>query len=227
MSADDAAVGALVAGGAAAKRQQLATNLQHEAYEVDTRDHEDHTFCGIMFDLVCKSTLPVDYVEINALWIRGELGPITVWVTEGGFNNRHEEKDAWDQVYCGHHNPSPNEFVRLGLFVPYRMKPGVTYGIYVHSTLPNDRAIVYDNQRHQITFEDNFVSMLPGLAHLSNVPFSDVNAWFGSWRRSREFVGRLEYGARYVLWNFDKQNMFPDNYRKMCAAFYYLNTFSR
>jgi hypothetical protein len=28
-------------------------------YTVDTRDHEDHTFCGIMFDIQTKDNLPV------------------------------------------------------------------------------------------------------------------------------------------------------------------------
>ena len=82
------------------------------------------------------------------------------------------------------------------------MHPGESCGLYVHSTLSGDEAIVYDNQRHQLSHEDDFLAVLPGLAHLSNRPFGSVGMWWGRpWRDRREFVGRLSYGARYTLWN--------------------------
>jgi hypothetical protein len=40
----------------------------------------------------------------------------------------------------------------------------------------------------------------PGMAHLCNEAFAAWHPW-GSWRRRREFVGRLGYGTRYLLWN--------------------------
>ena len=32
--------------------------LVHETFKCDTRDHEDHTFCGVMFDVACDTDLP-------------------------------------------------------------------------------------------------------------------------------------------------------------------------
>jgi len=39
-----------------------------------------------------------------------------------------------------------------------------------------------------------------GLAHLCNEPFAAWHPW-GSWRQRRNFVGRVGYGCRYLLWN--------------------------
>ena len=39
--------------------------------QVDTRDHEDHTFNGMMFNIACCKQLPVQYLQINSIWIRG------------------------------------------------------------------------------------------------------------------------------------------------------------
>jgi hypothetical protein len=37
---------------------ELEKELVHEQFTVDTRDHEDHTFCGVMFDCHCETNLP-------------------------------------------------------------------------------------------------------------------------------------------------------------------------
>jgi hypothetical protein len=46
---------------------------------MDTKDREDHTFNGIMFDLEVPDVVPIDIVRIDSVWVRGELGPMTVW----------------------------------------------------------------------------------------------------------------------------------------------------
>ena len=45
--------------------QSAADYTVDESFAVDTRDHEDHTFCGIMFDLIVKDLLPVQYLEVD------------------------------------------------------------------------------------------------------------------------------------------------------------------
>ena len=45
--------------------------LVHENFTVDTRDHEDHTFSGVMFDIKCQTNLPVEYLEVSSLSVRG------------------------------------------------------------------------------------------------------------------------------------------------------------
>ena len=86
--------------------------------------------------------------------------------------------------------------------------------------------VVYDNQRDEICHEDDYIRVFPGLAHLSPDPFGADGPWWGSpWRRRRAFVGKLSYGARYVLWRpvpaahtrFD-----PTFRRGVVAAFYAL-----
>ena len=39
--------------------------------EVDTPDNEDHTFNGVMFTVECKTDLPVDFIQITSLAVRG------------------------------------------------------------------------------------------------------------------------------------------------------------
>ena len=91
---------------AALIRPTIASYDVHESFVVDTQDHEDHTFCGVMFDVQCKDVLPLECVLVESLWVRGRLGPLTVWTTKGTFRGRHEEPDRWKRVYAGEHAPA-------------------------------------------------------------------------------------------------------------------------
>lgn len=124
--------------------------LVHESFVCDTRDHEDHTFCGVMFNVTCDTSLPAEYIEIQSLSVRGDLGPMTVWMTPDTFQNKHESEDKWTQLYSGAHAPSSQTYTALILPEPIRLKPGEQCGIYVHSALPGDEGLVYDNQRNQV-----------------------------------------------------------------------------
>ena len=46
-----------------------------------------------MFDVSCDTILPVEYVEIQSISVRGELGPLTVWQTPNTFQGKHEEME--------------------------------------------------------------------------------------------------------------------------------------
>jgi hypothetical protein len=246
-------------------------------------DHEDHTFCGVMFPVECKTGLPVDHMIITSVSVRGALGPLTVWVSKeedkqeedslmigGGTtpsvaatpaaaaassqsmapsstsatavvtpnappqsvarsasarsaarqhlssstrSNRSGGRgksmqisihpDRWDKVYEKVHRPSMRNFVELPLDIPIKLRPHEMRGLYVHSSLPGDESIVYDNQKAQYTHSDDFLQIRPGLSHLCSRPFGRNTLWgYGSaWRESREFVGRVSYGVVYKLWN--------------------------
>jgi hypothetical protein len=64
-------------------RQRTAATLVHQAVEAQTQDHMDHTFAGVMFDVRSGQKLPYEYLEISTVWVRGGLGPISVWSTDG------------------------------------------------------------------------------------------------------------------------------------------------
>ena len=74
----------------------LAAALTHESFEVDTKDREDHTFSGIMFDVACQSLPrgPLEYLEVQAVAVRGKLGPMTVWTAPGGHQGKHGAEAA-------------------------------------------------------------------------------------------------------------------------------------
>mmetsp|Transcript_20845 Transcript_20845/g.31418 ORF Transcript_20845/g.31418 Transcript_20845/m.31418 type:complete len:400 (+) Transcript_20845:296-1495(+) len=162
-----------------------------------------------MFPVKCKDDLPLVQVIIKSIGIRGRLGPLTVWVS-----NKEEEslrpgcfrmnKKYWTKVYEKIHKPSFTNFCTLDLSQnPIILKPGQIRAVYIHSTLENDEAIVYDNNRHRRTYDDALVSILTGRAHVSPTAFgtTPIWGWGNAWRDQREFVGRIEYGAVYKLWN--------------------------
>ena len=188
---------------AALNRPTKATYVVHDEISIETADHEDHTFCGIMFPVKCKNLLPVDHIVITSLAVRGRLGPLTVWVSnEASPTSFRMNPKHWTKVYERTHRASPSTFVTLNID-PVRLYPGETKALYVHSTLPGDQSIVYDNRHHTRTYDDNLVSVLTGRAHVSCEVFgtTPIWGWGNPWRDDREFVGRLDYGAVYQLWN--------------------------
>jgi hypothetical protein len=200
--------------------RRVADYSVHESFQAETVDHEDHTFCGIMFDVTVKATLPLDYIEISHVWVRGALGDLTVWFTEDGHAGKLSRRELWTQVFSGERRPSPSALCPLELSSKIRVKPGERVGLYVHSTRPGDEAIVYDNQRHEASFEDRFLQVLPGVAHISNRAFDPRGMWGYAWRPNREFVGRLSLGVRYLLWRPERavHQRFPRAYRRAALA---------
>jgi hypothetical protein len=238
--------------------QDEADYLCHEQYTVDTRDHEDHTFCGVMFSISVQNILPLQHIEISSLWVRGHLGDIAVYVTPGTYTDKHEDPSQWTLVYRKVHKPSAETLCELKLgtfekveknprrgnrrfdddeeegqgesifemansqaeaaeitFKPICCKPGEGLGIYIHSRRPDDMAIVYDNQKSNVTHMDRFIKVNPGLAHLSNQPFSGRGWGWGSWRQRREFVGKVTYGCKYRLWQPHVHMLYPRKFRAM------------
>ena len=178
--------------------------LVHESFTVDTRDHEDHTFCGIMFKVECETDLPCRYLEIQSVHVRGDLGPMTVWVTSDTWEHKQEEESEWKKIYAGQHEPTPRlrrgqpaQYTELKLHESIKLAPGQSCGLYVHSGLPGDEGLVYDNGKGQVTYQDRVLKVLPGVAHLSNRPFGSRGFWGRPWRTNREFVGKLQYGVRW------------------------------
>lgn len=148
-------------------------------------DREDHHFCGIIFPVKCKNVLPIEHIIINSVAVRGELGPITVWVSNviendrpanGRYRFRLSQKH-WTQVYEHTHEPSPRVYKSMVFSEPIILLPGQVRLMYIHSKAQGDQAIVYDNSsdphpapRH----EDSMMAIFSGKAHLSPVPFGQT-----------------------------------------------------
>ena len=100
--------------------------------------------------------------------------------------------------------------VELQLDIPIRISNRAAVAIYIHSEAEGDMALVYDRQRKPgAVYADDVISILPGLAHTSNIPHSNVNHWgFIAWRNHRGFVGQIQYGAKHLLWTPMNQHRF-------------------
>ena len=195
--------------------------------------------------------------------VRGDLGPVTVWTTPDTWQGKQEEEHAWSRVYSGQHDPTPRprrnepvQYTELKLAESIRLKPGESCGLYVHSALPGDEGLVYDNAKGSVTYQDRVLKVLPGVAHLSNRPFGTRGFWGRPWRTkcaiggaqtlarpaaaaqwavalnacrtpptppcdraralacSREFVGRIQYGVRWRMWNPEVHSTFPIGFQQ-------------
>lgn len=128
-------------------------------------------------------------------------------------------QQAWNCHYRGTHNASMSTLKEMKLETPIYIEPDDSVGVYVHSALAGDDAVVYDDQRHNESHKDMYLTITPGMAHLSNDAFSNQmqdGFWNGRpWRPGREFVGRISYGVRWLLWNPDVHAEMPPTFRKI------------
>jgi hypothetical protein len=130
---------------------------------------------------------------------------------------------AWTKLYEKTHDASRREYVELVLDQPIRLKPGEARVLYIHSTLPGDEAIVYDNSYYGTEskrFEDDKLAILTGRAHVSTRVFGQepIWGWGNAWRDRREFVGRLSYGTVYKLWNPEVHPKFGGRFQEGARA---------
>lgn len=198
-------------------RAKVASYLTSHSYNAEPANDEDHTFSGIMFCVRCKATLPVEYMQITHFHIRGEMGPVSVYSTERSFHGKEEAVEEWKLHFRKQLRPAYREFQEVELVEPIRITPGSSVGVYIHSTLPGDQALVYSEQRGRITLEDRILQILPGVAHVSNRPFHPVGPWGGwsSWRQDREFCGKMTYGVKYKLWSPECNRTFPASFQEL------------
>ena len=66
---------------------------------VRSNRQQDHTFCGIMFNVEVLDDLPVDHVQINSIWVRGALGDMSIYTTPEGWEGKHERGKEWIKLY--------------------------------------------------------------------------------------------------------------------------------
>lgn len=129
----------------------------------------------------------------------------------------------WNKIYEKTHTPSFREYRELDLSSNVIiLKPGQVRAVYIHSTLPGDEALVYDNKQKSKTHDDGFITILPGRAHVSTDAFgtSPIWGWGNAWRDNREFVGRISYGAVYRLWNPKEHFAFGSKFQRLVTTLF-------
>lgn len=142
------------------------------------------------------------------------------------FNNTCEitmKKKNWIKIYKHTHDKSVNSYTKLDFsYNPIILRPGQIKGIYIHSSLSRDDAIVYDNRRNIKTHDDSFITIFSGRAHVSPKAFGSVPiwGWGNAWRDNREFVGKLSYGIIYQLWNPREYYYFGTQFQYMTRSLF-------
>ena len=159
-----------------------------------------------MFPLKCKDLLPIDHLVVKSVAVRGRLGPLTVWVSKRDANydvdrNRNRryrtrsirdqevegeqriplKPSSWIKLYEKRHDPCPRgSYTELVFDEPFFLRPGEMRALYIHSTLPSDQAIVYDNSYYGSSdkrYEDEKLCILTGRAHISTTCFGQDPIW--------------------------------------------------
>ena len=126
---------------------------------------------------------------------------------------------SWTKLHEKVHKPCPRgNYTELVFNEPVCLRPGEMRALYIHSTLPGDQAIVYDNSYYGSSdkrYEDDKLCILTGRAHVSTICFGQdpIWGWGNAWRDRREFVGRLAYGTVYKLWNPEVQPKFGNRFQ--------------
>jgi len=89
-----------------------------------------------MFDVKCNEQpgVPKDYIELQEVGVRGDLGDISIYCTPESFEGKHDQPEEWERIYHGRHAPA-RELVMMKLETPIRLAPGQGAGLYVHSEL--------------------------------------------------------------------------------------------
>lgn len=122
---------------------------------------------GIMFPIRAKAILPVDRIIIESVAVRGQLGDLSVWISNASCGgNASASMDPtpartgvsasfrltskyWTKVYQRKHKASPRTYTTLDLSAAAEhlvLFPGQVRMIYVHSTLPNDTGRCFNPQ---------------------------------------------------------------------------------
>jgi len=206
---------------------ELGRRVFKNAHVLDAsaRARLEHTFSGVYFPIRLKTLIPTDAVLVHALEVRGQLGELSVYTTEASIKemNTLRSPQLWKQCYGPvFHAPSWKEAEPLMFDTPVVVKS--TTSFYVHSRLPGDQAIIYDNARTPIVFADDAIEILSGVAHISSRAFEPVGPWGGiAFRDRRAFVGKVVYSYQPLLWTMRTHVRFPVAYKRAVVELVALN----
>ena len=91
-------------------------------------------FSGVMFDVSASSTQPIEFVQIDSIWVRGALGPVSIYVTKKpqSFHVANTDPEAWRMVYgTVTHEASFDSYTELPLAEPLQLAGGQRCALFV------------------------------------------------------------------------------------------------
>jgi hypothetical protein len=106
-----------------------------------------------MFPIRAKSILPIERIIIQSVAVRGQLGDISIWISNAipnsnDISNRNNQGSIfrlhskyWTKVYEKTHKPSQRTYQTMDLTMsetPVFLLPGEVRMMYIHSTLESD-----------------------------------------------------------------------------------------
>jgi hypothetical protein len=177
----------------------------------------DHSFNGIIFDVVSRDA---HEVEIMSISLAGMLGRVRIFAKPSSWQENMPEHsnsywghhpgvclDGWELVADQNCYPSWDRPLEINFKKPWSMLPHSKHAFYCHSGLPEDLGIQYTScGRKEITAFDDHVAILPGLGHCGSKPFDNENGWY---RHPRTLTGSLRYQSKLKGWNPRQHGIFP------------------
>jgi len=184
----------------------------------------DHSFNGVIFDVMCKGPFEVDVTSIS---IGGMLGRVRIFYRnrpwEAGKPERvsshhwwaHRDslsRENWSLLADIHCSPSWDRSFEIPFNRPVTLLPNSINAFYCHSSLPDDLGIQYQTYRKDdIIAEDDHISIHPGVGHTGSEPFDETNGWYRSYRG---LSGIVNYKCRIKGWTITSHKLFPKVLKK-------------
>ena len=91
----------------ARQRQTTSDYVSSGAFSVTTRDDDDHSFHGVVCDVELTAGVPIEYLEVTGVAVRGALGATKVLTAPGGFA---PSPDASDRLEMRKHVRRADDF---------------------------------------------------------------------------------------------------------------------
>ena len=183
-----------------------------------TAANADHSFNGIIFDVVAKGAYEV---QVTSISLAGMLGRVRIFARDRPWAEGQPRQQQ--QHYWGHHpgvantgwklvadqvcKPSWDRPTEIFFDESFTLLPHERKAFYCHSGLPHDLGIQYQSIRAGVvSCQDECMAILPGLGHCGSTPFDGDDGWF---RHARSPCGMVRYKAKMKGYHVRDHKIFP------------------
>ncbi len=147
----------------------------------------NHSFSGVIFDVQAVGLEPVVVLGVA---VGGEIGPYTVYYKPTTYRSGYKLKDGWTVVGKGVEGACWRGSRELRFQTPVVVPCGARVALYIHSSLPHDRGIMYQTfpSYDATVCRDDNLCIYPGEARVGHVAFMDEGeqnengrwGWYGA-----------------------------------------------